>query len=198
MFKTKILPFIIYVFYKIYFFTVRHKIEKIPIPEPFIVAHFHQDELCLIDTRKNRSYLVMTSKSTDGQMMTKFLSLMGYKSVRGSSSKAGGTALHAMIKKVKNENLSAVIAVDGPRGPIYKVKKGIIKLAFETNLPILPISVICKNPFVFKKSWNKAILPKPFSKFKVKIGKPIYVKKESEEKRIELEKSLIKLKKENE
>jgi lysophospholipid acyltransferase (LPLAT)-like uncharacterized protein len=194
MFKTKILPFIIYVFYKIYFFTVRQKIEKVPIPEPFIVAHFHQDELCLINTRKKRSYLVMTSKSKDGEMMTKFLNLLGYKCVRGSSSKAGGTALHAMIKKIKKEGLSSVVAVDGPRGPIYKVKKGIIKLAYETGLPILPIRVIAKNAFIFKKSWNKAILAKPFSTFKVKIGKPIYVKKESEEKRKELEKSLINLK----
>jgi lysophospholipid acyltransferase (LPLAT)-like uncharacterized protein len=63
------------------------------------------------------------------------------------------------------------IAVDGPRGPIYKVKEGITAMADKAKRPIVPVRGYPKNKFVFKKSWNKATLPFPFTRIEVKIGK---------------------------
>ncbi len=177
--KTKILPYLIYYVYKIYFSTIRYIEPKLPkelINNDFIVAHFHQDELALIPTRANSNFYVMTSQSTDGMMMKKLLHLMGYSCVEGSSSRGGAKALLQLIEVLKAKNASAVMAVDGPKGPIYKVKEGIIILSKHTGLPILPVTVQTKDSFIFTKSWNKAILPKPFSKVIIKFGEPLYVK----------------------
>jgi lysophospholipid acyltransferase (LPLAT)-like uncharacterized protein len=181
--KTKILPYVIYYIYKIYFSTIRYIEPSLPKEltknknNNFIVAHFHQDELALIPTRANSNFHVMTSQSTDGRMMKKFLNLMGYSCVEGSSSRGGAKALLQLIEVLKEKNASAVMAVDGPKGPIYKVKEGIIMLSKHTGLPILPVTVEVKDPFIFTKSWNKAILPKPFSKIIIKFSEPLFVDK---------------------
>lgn len=181
--KTKILPYLIYYLYKIYFSTVRYIEPSLPKElskkknNNFIVAHFHQDELALIPTRANSNFHVMTSQSADGKMMKKFLNLMGYSCVEGSSSRGGAKALLQLIEVLKEKNASAVMAVDGPKGPIYKVKEGIIMLSKHTGLPILPVTVEAKDPFIFTKSWNKAILPKPFSKIIIKFSEPLFVDK---------------------
>ena len=188
--KTKILPYIIYSIYKIYFSTVKYIEPEYPKEiknaekqnKNYIVAHFHQDELALIKTRANSNFCVMTSPSTDGKMMKKLLSLMGYECVEGSSSKGGAKALIEMIRTLNSKKYNAVIAVDGPRGPIYKVKDGVCSLAKNTECPILPVGVKIDKAFVFKKSWNKALLPKPFSTVRILFGKPISIPKDADRK----------------
>lgn len=184
--KTKILPYVIYVIYKIYFSTIKYIEPELPGEikkrlsnnDNFIVAHFHQDELALIPTRTNSNFFVMTSTSTDGKMMKKLLTLMGYKCTEGSSSRGGAKALISMIRTMNTDKYNAVIAVDGPKGPIYKVKEGVCNLAKNTNTPILPVGVKISRAFVFKNSWNKALLPKPFSTVKIIFGKPIEIPKD--------------------
>jgi lysophospholipid acyltransferase (LPLAT)-like uncharacterized protein len=202
--KIKILPYVIYIIYKIYMTLVRFIEPEYPSSlkkkdANFIVAHFHQDELALVHQRTNSNFCTMTSTSDDGEMMTRFLKLMGYQCVRGSSTRGGASALLQMIKLCSSKKLNPVIAVDGPRGPIYKVKTGIIELAKQTGFPILPVSIDYSSAFCIQKSWNKALIPKPFSKVTVKFGKPINVSENIDKTKIEdlknkLEKELLSLK----
>ena len=74
------------------------------------------------------------------------------------------------MKKVI-EGHKMTIAVDGPKGPIYKVKEGITAVSEKSKRPIVPVRGYPKNKFVFKKSWNQATLPYPFTKIILKIGK---------------------------
>jgi len=202
--KIYIIPLVIYVLYRTYMFFVRFIESEYPknlkkADANFIVAHFHQDELVLVHQRTNSNFCTMTSTSTDGEMMTRFLKLMGYKSVRGSSTRGGATALLQMIRTCSLNKLNPVIAVDGPRGPIYKVKKGVVELAKQTGFPILPVAVTYSSAFCIKKSWNKAMIPKPFSRATIKFGHQILVphttdKIKLEAFRLELEKELLVLK----
>ena len=91
------------------------------------------------------------------------------------------------------------MAVDGPRGPIYKAKKGVITFAKKTGFPIVTVVTKPHNPYCFKNSWNKALLPKMFSKVDVFFGKTIKVPKDADNEtmevlRVELENELLKLK----
>jgi lysophospholipid acyltransferase (LPLAT)-like uncharacterized protein len=169
--------------------TVKYKEPALPKEmdgfDNYIVAHFHQDELALVKTRINSSFVVMTSKSTDGEMMTRFLRLLGYICVRGSSKKSGDKALIEMIHILRSQNLNAVVAVDGPRGPIYKVKQGVVLLAKQTGLPILPVAVEINKAFCISKSWNKALIPKPFSTVNIHFGNVIKVAKDIERNKID-------------
>lgn len=88
---------------------------------------------------------------------------LGYKPVRGSSSRRAVAGLIAGIKKVKS-GYKMAFAVDGPRGPIYKVKDGICVVAKKTETKIIPVRAVASNQKLFEKSWNQAKFPKLFSR----------------------------------
>ncbi len=194
--KIHILPYAIYALYRIYMSLVRFIEPEYPkkindSSKNIIIAHFHQDELALVHQRTNSNFCTMTSTSNDGEMMTRFLGLMGYHCVRGSSTRGGATALLQMIKLCLSKKLNPVIAVDGPRGPIYKVKDGVLELAKQTGFPILPVALKYSSAFCIQKSWNKALLPKPFSKVFIKFGNPIFVPSDIDRKGMTVIKELL-------
>ncbi len=144
-------------------------------PNPKLYAHWHGDELLLVAISINKNMAIMASRSSDGELMKRVLSFLGYRVVRGSSSRGGAGGLKGLIDLMRTGKYHSSLAVDGPRGPIYQVKPGILKLAQETGLPIIPSVAWCSNKFVFKKSWNQCYLPMPFSKCVVWYGEPMLV-----------------------
>ncbi len=135
----------------------------------YLLAFFHQDELCLLNFFRNRNMSVLISISKDGEIMYNAARYLGYCPVRGSSSKKAVAGLIAAIRKVK-AGYKMAFAVDGPRGPIYKVKDGICAVAKKTETPIVPVRAIASNQKIFEKSWNKAKFPKPFSKIDIYVA----------------------------
>lgn len=186
------------------------RVRHIRLPEwarkkerPAIYAHWHGDELFLIGAHIGSGLAAMTSRSQDGEMLNYILKWFGYRTVRGSSSRGGAGGLKGLIDVVKKERRAASVAVDGPRGPIYKVKPGIIKLAQETGCPILCGGAAVGNRYVFKKAWNRCYLPLPFTRGVVVYSKPIPVAsdlsfEEFEEIRGEVERELLQAKTEAE
>lgn len=197
-FYYKILPIIIKAVYSLYMKSVNYSIplEKVP-SYPVIFAHFHQDELMLIYTGVGKGYATLTSTSKDGELMTKVLNLMGFTCIRGSSNKKPVAALLNMINFLIKTNSTSVMAVDGPKGPIYKVKNGVLMLSKKTGFPIIPLVAKPSNAYCISSSWNKALIPKPFSKVEILFGKEIRVPSEESDldsyKNI-LEADLLKLK----
>jgi len=135
-----------------------------------IYACFHQDDLSCLPYFSNANICILISQSKDGQILASAVEYMGYQTVRGSSHRGGVAGLLAGMKKVL-EGHQMTIAVDGPKGPIYKVKEGITAISQKAKRPIVPVRAYPKNKFVFKKSWNKATLPLPFTEVIIKIGK---------------------------
>lgn len=147
-----------------------------------VIAFFHQDEFCLLPHYVNKNFALMVSKSKDGEIMSTAMKVMGHIPVRGSSSKGAVAALLACIKKVR-EGYSTAVAVDGPRGPIYRVKDGVIAISKKLNRPIIPMRAKPYNAWHFEKAWNKARVAKPFSKIDIIIGDiKMYEKNELETK----------------
>lgn len=143
-------------------------------PEPgssFICAFWHQDELALLPRFGNRNIVAMVSDSKDGTIMASALEAFGYLTTRGSSTRGGVKAFVASLRMIrKGYNFTA--AVDGPRGPIYKTKEGIIRLSEKSGMPILPLRTWPEHHMTFWKAWNRAKLPLPFTKIHVVIGSP--------------------------
>jgi lysophospholipid acyltransferase (LPLAT)-like uncharacterized protein len=140
------------------------------ISKNFLLAFFHQDELCLVPYYKNTGFSVLVSLSKDGELMTKTSTRLGYHPVRGSSSKGAVAGLLAAMKKVQ-QGYKFAFAVDGPRGPIFKVKEGICSVSLKTQRPILPVRCHVSSAFIFQKAWNKAKFPKPFSTITLNFGR---------------------------
>jgi len=160
-------------------------------PNPKLYAHWHGDELLLVAISIRKKMAIMASRSSDGELMKRVLTFLGFRVVRGSSSRGGAGGLKGLIDLMKTGNYHSSLAVDGPRGPIYQVKPGVLKLAQETGLPIIPTATWCSHKFIFKKSWNQCYLPMPFSKCIVWYGDPMLVPKGVTEEEFEsLRKSL--------
>ena len=138
----------------------------------------------------------LVSPSTDGEIIARTLSMFGVRAIRGSSYKSGSNAFRELIRIVRDKGL-VFITVDGSRGPVFKVQKGILHLAKISGKPILPITYGADKAHVFK-SWDRFIIPHPFTRVVVIYGEPVYVTRDSseeeiEEKRIELEKRLTEM-----
>ena len=135
-----------------------------------IYACFHQDDLSCLPYWGGMNITILISQSKDGQILASASEFLGYLTVRGSSHRGGVAGLLAGMRKVQ-EGYSMTIAVDGPKGPIYKVKEGITAVSEKSKRPIVPVRGYPKKKIVFKKSWNKATLPLPFTRIDLKVGK---------------------------
>lgn len=140
-----------------------------------VFAHWHGDELVMLKMGQFRKMAVMASRSRDGELMKRVLELLGFKVVRGSSSRGGAGGLKGLLDLIKKEDCPTSLAVDGPRGPIYEVKPGILVLAQKTGKVIVPTAGFANRKIVFKKSWNQCFLPLPFAKCVVVYGEPLGV-----------------------
>lgn len=104
--------------------------------------------------------------------------------IRGSSGKKGVRSLIRIIKRLK-EGYTFGTAVDGPRGPAYKIKPGMLYVAEKSGVEIIPVGVAFDKKWIFEKSWDKMQIPKPFSKAVIYFGKPIKVTKENNNEELE-------------
>jgi len=137
----------------------------------------------------------LVSQSKDGEMVARLVKGIGHKTVRGSSHRGAVGGLKSIIKAGRQGPVAMMI--DGPRGPIDEPKIGSIAIARATQSPIIPITCSCDNPIIFS-SWDKFLLPKPFSTVLMSYGEPIAVPKRANEEEMEeirnnLKKSLMDL-----
>lgn len=146
---------------------------------PCGIAHWHGDELALIPRFGHIGPTILVSHSKDGEIMAKATTALGYRVTRGSSSRGAVGGLLALIKAVR-EGHAVVLAVDGPQGPRGVCKPGIIRVVQKSGAPLFPVGVAGSNRFIFKKSWNQAYIPLPFSRQVVWIDKPLFFPKKAD------------------
>jgi hypothetical protein len=142
----------------------------------------------------------LVSRFRDGDIADGLLKRFGFETVRGSAEegregKGGRFALLKLMKLLK-EGKNIAITVDGPKGPPFKAKDGVIFLAQKTGAVIIPVCVKFEKFFCLN-TWDKFVIPYPFTKAQFLAGKEIRVSPEDtiEEKRRELEEELLRLEK---
>jgi lysophospholipid acyltransferase (LPLAT)-like uncharacterized protein len=143
---------------------------------PVIYALWHNRFFCVPPAWNRICYghrrtVALTSASHDGDMVARAMAVFGLGSVRGSSSRRGVAALVG-LKRALNDGLDICLTPDGPRGPRYIVQPGVIKLAESTGAPIIPIHVRFSSAWRLK-TWDRFVIPKPFSRVEVTFGEPI-------------------------
>lgn len=120
-----------------------------------------------------RSYRpgVMVSQSRDGDIIAGVANRSGWITIRGSSSRAGKEALAGMIAHLRETRFAGHV-VDGPRGPAWRVKAGLIRLAHAAEATIVPFYVTVDRAWYFN-SWDHFFIPKPLSKVVLRFGAKI-------------------------
>jgi lysophospholipid acyltransferase (LPLAT)-like uncharacterized protein len=178
MFRRYVLPWLVYFFYRAW--TATWRIECVESPgfkraresgERIVFAHWHGDELCVVPLVTRYKIATMTSTSKDGQLIDFTIRKLGGATSRGSSTRGAVGALKGLVRLVR-EGYRASMAVDGPKGPLHKVKPGVFELSRLAGAWVVPTGAACSRAIVFEKSWNKAKLPKPFAKVAVVFSEP--------------------------
>ena len=163
---------------------------------PFLLAVWHGRILLPILRHRDENVLAMVSLSHDGDFAARVLTGLGYRTVRGSSSRGGNEAFHAMVAELKPGNAGAIIP-DGPRGPLAYMKPGLLYLAHQAGALILPLSSAA-HPARSIRSWDRFVLPMPFARGVINYGAPVGPPEDCSTQRIErmrqdLERSLNQL-----
>jgi len=157
---------------------------------PFILAHWHGDEIVLLSLIGHYRIATISSNSIDGDMMNQLIHLVGGKTSRGSSTRGGVAALKGLIRLVRQGHNSS-FAVDGPKGPIYSIKPGVFELSRTLSCPIFSAGVSCDHAWHFPRTWNKTYFPKPFARIVVNWEGPIpAVSRDQDPRSLELAKTL--------
>lgn len=114
---------------------------------------------------------ILISQSFDGELIARTLGLLGYNSVRGSSSRGGFEGLLS-LQEVLRTGQPVVFTADGPRGPIYQTKIGPVKLAQISGESISSFYLLPERAWVLK-SWDRFMIPKPFSRVAVSWARAV-------------------------
>ncbi|MDH5396287.1 MAG: hypothetical protein OEW97_08420, partial [Gammaproteobacteria bacterium] len=88
------------------------------------------------------------------------------------------------------DKVSPVTTSDGPTGPVHVFKQGAVMLSQLTQSPMLPIAYAASRYWELK-TWDKFIIPKPFSRIVIAVGQPHYIDKKSNAETLEAERKKI-------
>jgi len=128
---------------------------------------------------------VLVSFSRDGMLQKQMLKNLGFGVVRGSSSRGGAAGILALIKKIKDGGWAA-LATDGPRGPYGKVKPGPLYLSKLTSGQVIPVAAAARRSITLRSTWDRFIIPFPWSEISIVLGDPISIPKNSKDFELEI------------
>jgi lysophospholipid acyltransferase (LPLAT)-like uncharacterized protein len=133
----------------------------ITIPGPVVFAFWHQTMLTCAHRFRNKGIAILISRSFDGELIARTVELLGFKAIRGSSSRGGAAGLRNMERAFRDGAYCAITA-DGPRGPAMIAKPGVTQLAQLVGEKVGTFYVLPERAWQLK-SWDRFLIPKPFS-----------------------------------
>jgi lysophospholipid acyltransferase (LPLAT)-like uncharacterized protein len=167
--------------------------------QPVVFCYWHRHQLIvwrylrgLIQRGTPIGWLI--SASLDGEVPTAIARVLGGGIVfRGSTTSRGSEALRAICKGVRGAGVSVAATPDGPYGPRSKFKPGVIKMAQLSGVPLVPLAYAARRAWVLR-TWDRFVVPRPFSRVVVAVGQPVDVPRgmseadtEALQRRLELE-----------
>lgn len=141
--------------------------------EPAVYALWHEHLLPLSYLYRGSGAVGLVSEHRDGEILTRVLDRMGYRAARGSSTRGGQAGLEAMIEAGRRGRPLA-FTPDGPRGPARTCKPGVVRAAAETGMEVVPVAAAASR-YRRLGSWDRFLLPAPWSRIHVGLGSPIDV-----------------------
>lgn len=118
------------------------------------------------------TYAALISSSRDGELLATLARSYKIGRTIRVPHHARHQALRKMIHQLKHGEEIIIVTPDGPRGPRYEVKPGIAAAAKKLPTYVVPFTWSSSSFWQFG-TWDKLILPKPFSKIYVTFGAPV-------------------------
>jgi lysophospholipid acyltransferase (LPLAT)-like uncharacterized protein len=150
---------------------------------PLVASFWHE---CMIPATylfRDMGIRVMSSFSYDGEYMGRIIRRFGFVAVKGSSSRNPIRALLG-LRRALEEGWTVAFTLDGPRGPRRKVKPGPAGLARSSGRPMTSFHAAVEKAWVLR-SWDRMMIPKPFSRVLIRVGKLIPVPSDTSDEELE-------------
>ena len=141
--------------------------------EQVIAAFWHNRAVMMPIANRGYKLCVLNSQSRDGEIATRALARWGIRSVRGSATR-GGVGGFLQLLRAYRDGYNLAVVPDGPRGPRYVVKAGVIHLARATGATIFPVTYAATRQRRLR-SWDRLIIPLPFARVTYIAGEPLQV-----------------------
>jgi lysophospholipid acyltransferase (LPLAT)-like uncharacterized protein len=150
---------------------------------PLIASFWHS---CMIPATyicRDLGVRVMSSNSYDGEYMGRIIRKFGFVAVKGSSSRNAVRALLG-LRRALGDGWTVAFTLDGPRGPRHKVKPGPVALARSSGVPLTMFHAAVDKAWVLN-SWDRMMIPRPFSRVLLRFGKLIPVPADASDEEVE-------------
>ena len=144
---------------------------------PLIGSFWHECIIPATYAYRNLGVRVMSSNSYDGEYMGRIIHKLGFVAVKGSSSRNAVRALLG-LRRALDDGWTVAFSLDGPRGPRHQVKPGPVALARSAGVPMSAFHMAVDRAWVLN-TWDRLIIPMPFSRVLMRFGKLIEVPREA-------------------
>jgi len=178
-FLLSVISFAVYVVVRLIAPTIRFAVsceENAPVSlqqRPFVYSFWHQCIFPATYLWRNLNIRVMSSTSFDGEFTARMIRRFGFVPVRGSSSKGAVRGLLGLRREIA-QGWTVAFTIDGPRGPRFVTKPGPVLLARTSSVPMAVFHIALENPWILN-TWDRLLIPKPFSKALMRVGSLIPV-----------------------
>jgi lysophospholipid acyltransferase (LPLAT)-like uncharacterized protein len=182
----RVFPPILLAVYRLYGASWRYTVDEparfkalLATDQPLVLAFLHARSFQLLrffSWQSERRWVVLCSKSRDGDAMAHLEEGLGFTVVRGSSGRGGARALVALIKMMRDDRKRAVgLSIDGSRGPRGIAQLGGLVLAQKCGGLVVPAAASTRDCRVYARSWDRITIPKLFARIHIAVGEPLAV-----------------------
>jgi lysophospholipid acyltransferase (LPLAT)-like uncharacterized protein len=132
---------------------------------PIVFSLWHGQMLPLLYTHRDEQVAVLISEHSDGEIIARIATRLGYKTVRGSTSRGAARALLGLTR-VLEDGGDLAITPDGPRGPAKSMAPGVGIVARRANVPVIAAAASASKSWHLK-TWDRFMIPRPFARVHV-------------------------------
>lgn len=140
---------------------------------PIIFSLWHGQMLPLLYHHRNEGVSILISEHGDGEIIARIALRLGFRTVRGSTSRGAARALLGMVRVLEEGN-DLAITPDGPRGPAKTYAPGPLVVAQRSGRPIIPTVAVASSGWRLK-SWDSFLIPRPFARITIGYGEPVFI-----------------------
>ncbi|MCX8505407.1 MAG: lysophospholipid acyltransferase family protein [Alphaproteobacteria bacterium] len=145
--------------------------------QPLLFALWHNRIIMMVFlwrmVHKKPRLGVIISTHRDGLLIARAVAWLGIHPIKGSSRRGGSVALLEVVRALQSGK-SIAITPDGPKGPVFEVKTGILGAAFKAGVPIVPVAYAMSRQ-IRLKSWDRLVIPRPFCRAVFVVGEPLAI-----------------------
>ena len=133
--------------------------------DPIVFALWHGDMLPLLYQHRDEGVSVLISEHRDGELIARVAVSLGFRTVRGSTSRGASRALVGLSRELE-AGRDVAITPDGPRGPA------------RSFAPVIAVGVSVKKAWRLR-TWDRFLIPKAFARVSIAYSDPMQVESTS-------------------